>query len=185
LRQTLSCPRISATYVVRLVSDPTRFVSRLAFQYPDEPRAKWAALYGPTGREQTPTPNCKLKSDTTRNQKAGVLPMSDTLWTASISITSSPAMRIFRPDHVFDDGQHTLSDYPNDGRFRELPTLLLVVNARSELVNSAVDGSRYIVDVSRQSDSCGRCAARSRSRDNHARDARTPRPERRTDDDEA
>jgi len=29
------------TYVFRLVSDPARFVSRLAFQYPGEDSAKW------------------------------------------------------------------------------------------------------------------------------------------------
>jgi len=32
------------TYVFRLVSDPARFVSRLAFQYPGEDSAKWAAF---------------------------------------------------------------------------------------------------------------------------------------------
>ena len=32
----------------------------------------------------------------------------------------------FRPERVLDDGQHTYLIYPNDGRFRELPTLLMV-----------------------------------------------------------
>jgi type IV secretory pathway VirB9-like protein len=52
----------------------------------------------------------------------------------------------YRPQQVFDDGQHTYLIYPNDGRFRELPTLLIQVNGKSELVNFRVDGSRYIVD---------------------------------------
>ena len=51
-----------------------------------------------------------------------------------------------RPHQVFDDGQHTYLIYPNDGRFRELPTSPGQVNGKSELVNFRVDGSRYIVD---------------------------------------
>jgi type IV secretion system protein TrbG len=44
LETDLIVPTDRRTYVIRLVSDPTRFVSRLAFQYPDEDRAKWAAF---------------------------------------------------------------------------------------------------------------------------------------------
>ena len=51
-----------------------------------------------------------------------------------------------RPERVLDDGQHTYLIFPNDGRFRELPTLLLLVKGRTELVNFRVDGRRYIVD---------------------------------------
>ena len=36
--------------------------------------------------------------------------------------------------------------FPVEGRFRELPTLLIQVNGKSELVNFRVDGARYIVD---------------------------------------
>jgi Conjugal transfer protein len=52
----------------------------------------------------------------------------------------------YRPERVLDDGQHTYLIYPNDGRFRELPTLLMLVNGKTELVNFRVDGTRYIVD---------------------------------------
>lgn len=52
----------------------------------------------------------------------------------------------YRPDRVLDDGQHTYLIYPSDGRFRELPTLLMLVNGKMELVNFRVNGSRYIVD---------------------------------------
>ena len=52
----------------------------------------------------------------------------------------------YRPEWVLDDGMHTYLIYPNDGRFRELPTLLMLVNGKTELVNFRVDGTRYIVD---------------------------------------
>ena len=44
LETDLIIPTDRRTYVVRLVSDPTRFVSRLAFQYPADDRAKWATF---------------------------------------------------------------------------------------------------------------------------------------------
>src|SRR3984957_13432150 len=52
----------------------------------------------------------------------------------------------YRPELVLDDGQHTYLIFPNDGRFRELPTLLMLVKGKTELVNFRVDGTRYIVD---------------------------------------
>jgi type IV secretory pathway VirB9-like protein len=44
LETDLIIPTDRRTYVVRLISDPTRFVSRLAFQYPADDRAKWATF---------------------------------------------------------------------------------------------------------------------------------------------
>ena len=51
-----------------------------------------------------------------------------------------------RPVRVLDDGQHTYIFYPNDGRFREVPTLMIYSNGKTELVNFRVDGNRYVVD---------------------------------------
>ena len=51
-----------------------------------------------------------------------------------------------RPERVLDDGQHTYIFYPNDGRFREVPTLMIDSNGKTELVNFRVDGNRYVVD---------------------------------------
>ena len=44
LETDLIIPTDRRTYVVRLISDPTRFISRLAFQYPADDRAKWATF---------------------------------------------------------------------------------------------------------------------------------------------
>jgi type IV secretion system protein VirB9 len=133
------------TYVVRLVSDPTRFVSRLAFQYPDEDRAKWAAF---AARQDESKRNAEAIAEERRekDKKAGVLPMADNAVDRLYLDYKLSGDEHLRPDHVFDDGQHTYLIYPNDGRFRELPTLLLVVNGKTELVNFRVEGSRYIVD---------------------------------------
>ena len=67
-------------------------------------------------------------------------------WIISISITSWTVIADMRPVRVLDDGQHTYIFYPNDGRFREVPTLMIDVNGKTELVNFRVDGNRYVVD---------------------------------------
>ena len=145
LETDLIVPTDKRTYVVRLVSDPTRFVSRLAFQYPDEDRAKWAA-FAAQQDEAKRNAETVAQERRERDQKAQVLPMADNAVDKLYLDYKLSGDEHLRPDHVFDDGQHTYLIYPNDGRFRELPTLLLVVNGKSELVNFRVDGSRYIVD---------------------------------------
>ena len=145
LETDLIVPTDKRTYVVRLVSDPTRFVSRLAFQYPDEDRAKWAAF---TARQDEVKRNAEAVAEAWRekDKQAGILPMADNTVDRLYLDYKLSGDEHLRPDHVFDDGQHTYLIYPNDGRFRELPTLLLVVNGKTELVNFRVDGTRYIVD---------------------------------------
>ena len=145
LETDLIVPTDKRTYVVRLVSDPTRFVSRLAFQYPDEDRAKWAAF---AAQQDEAKRNAETVAQERRekDQRAGVLPMADNAVDKLYLDYKLSGDEHLRPDHVFDDGEHTYLIYPSDGRFRELPTLLLVVNGKSELVNFRVDGSRYIVD---------------------------------------
>jgi len=145
LETDLIVPTDKRTYVVRLVSDPTRFVSRLAFQYPDEDRAKWVAF---AVRQDESKRNAEAIAEERRekDKKAGVVPMADNAVDRLYLDYKFSGDEHLRPDHVFDDGQHTYLIYPNDGRFRELPTLLLVVNGKTELVNFRVDGSRYIVD---------------------------------------
>ena len=145
LETDLIVPTDKRTYVVRLVSDPTRFVSRLAFQYPDEDRAKWVA-FAVRQDESKRNAEAIAKERREKDKKAGVVPMADNAVDRLYLDYKFSGDEHLRPDHVFDDGQHTYLIYPNDGRFRELPTLLLVVNGKTELVNFRVDGSRYIVD---------------------------------------
>jgi P-type conjugative transfer protein TrbG len=145
LETDLIVPTDKRTYVVRLVSDPTLFVSRLAFQYPDEDRAKWVAF---AARQDEARRNAEAIAEERRekDRKDGVVPMANNTVDRLYLDYKLSGDEHLRPDHVFDDGQHTYLIYPNDGRFRELPTLLLVVNGKTELVNFRVDGTRYIVD---------------------------------------
>jgi type IV secretion system protein VirB9 len=133
------------TYVFRLISDPTRFISRLAFQYPGEDAAKWAAF---EIRQAAAKRDAEAVAEQARekDKRAGVVPIAENALDNLYFDYRLKGDAAYRPQQVFDDGQHTYLIYPNDGRFRELPTLLIQVNGKSELVNFRVDGSRYIVD---------------------------------------
>jgi type IV secretion system protein VirB9 len=145
LETDLIVPTDRRTYVLRLVSDPTRFVSRLAFQYPGEDKVKWATFQAQQDAAKRDA-EILAAQERAKDKQAGVVQMAndaiDNLY-FDYKLSGDAA---FRPDRVLDDGQHTYLIYPNDGRFRELPTLLMMVNGKTELVNFRVDGSRYIVD---------------------------------------
>jgi type IV secretion system protein VirB9 len=145
LETDLIVPTDRRTYVFRLISDSTRFVSRLAFQYPGDDGAKWAAfqLQQDAAKQET---EALAEQAREKNRKAGVVPLAENSLDNLYFEYKLSGDAAFLPKQVFDDGQHTYLIYPNDGRFRERPTLLMVVNGKTELVNFRVDESRYIVD---------------------------------------
>ena len=145
LETDLIVPTDRRTYVFRLISDPARFVSRLAFQYPGEDAAKWAAF---EIRQDAAKRDAEAVAEQARekDKRAGVVPMAENALDNLYFDYKLDGDAAYRPQQVFDDGAHTYLIYPNDGRFRELPTLLIVTSGKSELVNFRVDGSRYIVD---------------------------------------
>jgi type IV secretion system protein VirB9 len=145
LETDLIVPTDRRTYAFRLVSDPTRFISRLAFQYPEEDHARWAAFQARQDAARRDAEEARQK-----DKSAGVVPMAENALDNLYFDYKLSGDQAFRPERVLDDGQHTYLIYPNDGRFRELPTLLMVVNGKTELINFRVQntewGSRYIVD---------------------------------------
>jgi type IV secretion system protein VirB9 len=145
LETDLIVPTDRRTYVLRLVSDPTRFVSRLAFQYPGEDKVKWATFQAQQDAAKRDA-DILAAQERAKDKQAGVVPMADDAIDNLYFDYKLGGDAAFRPDRVLDDGRHTYLIYPNDGRFRELPTLLMMVNGKTELVNFRVDGSRYIVD---------------------------------------
>ena len=149
LETDLIIPTDRRIYVVRLVSDPTRFVSRLAFQYPADDRAKWATFQAQqdaaTRDAETVAEQERAREDA-KDKQVGAVPMAENALDNLYFDYKLSGNAACRPERVLDDGQHTYLIFPNDGRFRELPTLLLLVKGKTELVNFRVDGRRYIVD---------------------------------------
>ena len=145
LETDLIVPTDRRTYVVRLVSDATRFVSRVSFQYPDEEQAKWAAFQA---RQDAAKRDGEALAELqkAKDKEAGVILMADDAINNLYFDYKLKGDAAYLPERVLDDGVHTYLIYPNDGRFREMPTLLMVVHGKTELVNFRVNGSRYVVD---------------------------------------
>jgi P-type conjugative transfer protein TrbG len=149
LETDLIIPTDRRTYVVRLVSDPTRFVSRLAFQYPADDRAKWATFQAEqdaSRRDAEAVAEQQRAQEQAKDKQIGAVPMAENALDNLYFDYKLSGNAAYRPERVLDDGEHTYLIFPNDGRFRELPTLLLLVKGKTELVNFRVDGRRYIVD---------------------------------------
>src|SRR3984957_1746585 len=144
LETDLIIPTDRRTYVIRLVSDPTRFVSRLAFQYPADDRAKWATFQAEQDAARRDAE--AVAEQQAKDKQIGAVPMAENALDNLYFDYKLSGNGACRPERVLDDGQHTYLIFPNDGRFRELPTLLLLVKGKTELVNFRVDGRRYIVD---------------------------------------
>jgi P-type conjugative transfer protein TrbG len=145
LETDLIVPTDRRTYVLRLISDPNRFVSRLAFQYPVEDSLKWATFQAQQDEAKRDA-QALAEQSLAKDKQAGIVPMAENALDKLYFDYKLSGAVAFRPDRVLDDGQHTYLIYPNDGRFRELPTLLMVANGKTELINFRVNGTRYIVD---------------------------------------
>jgi P-type conjugative transfer protein TrbG len=140
----LVVPTDRRTYVVRLVSDASRYISTVAFRYPADDHAKWSAFQAQQDAsardaEVAHEAKCNAKPDRGTAMAPNAL---DHLY-FDYRLDGDAAMR---PERVLDDGQHTYIFYPNDGRFREVPTLMIYSNGKTEMVNFRVDGNRYVVD---------------------------------------
>jgi type IV secretion system protein VirB9 len=151
----LVVPTDRRTYVVRLVSDPTRYVSRVAFKYSADDHARWTAFQAQQDArqrdaalvaEQAGRAQKEAAVQTEKDKKDGVAEMTinpaDKLY-FDYNIEGDPKLV---PQRVLDDGLRTYIFYPNNHRFRELPTLIILVNGKGELVNFRVEGNKYVVD---------------------------------------
>lgn len=140
----LIVPTDRRTYVVRLVSDAVRYISTVAFRYPADDHAKWSAF-------QAQQDAAAREAETSEHSRCTAKPDSGTAMAPNAldhlyfdyKLDGDAAMR---PERVLDDGQHTYIFYPSDNRFREVPTLMVYSNGKTELVNFRVDGNRYVVD---------------------------------------
>jgi type IV secretion system protein TrbG len=104
LETDLIVPTDRRTYVLRLISDPNRFVSRLAFQYPVEDSLKWAtfqAQQDEAKRDAQALADQRLAKD----KQAGVVPLADDALDKLYFDYKLSGAIAFRPDRVLDDGQ--------------------------------------------------------------------------------
>lgn len=138
------------TYHIKLSSTRYEFMSRVAFQYPDDVNAKWAAL--------------KAHNEVMRNEQSiavpggaasagsGSRPAAEYLSNLSFNYSVKGKAR-WKPLRVFNDGVKTIIEMPEAMKQTEAPSLLVVRAGGSikksedtSLVNYRVQGDRYIVD---------------------------------------
>ena len=137
------------TYHIRLLSHRTDFMPRVAFTYPDDANAKWAAL--------------RARNEMTRNERTiampgrGVSPGSGrggAEYLSNLDFNYRVKGRAkWKPVRVFNDGVKTIIEMPVTMQQTEAPSLLVVraggnpkKSGDTSLVNYRVQGDRYIVD---------------------------------------
>lgn len=140
------------TYHMKLSSTRYEFMARVAFQYPDDVNAKWAAL--------------KAHNEVVRNERTIAVPgagaggamggtgrpAAEYLSNLSFNYSVKGKAR-WKPVRVFNDGVKTIIEMPEAMKQTEAPSLLVIRAGGSvkkaedtSLVNYRVQGDRYIVD---------------------------------------
>jgi type IV secretion system protein TrbG len=125
------------TYHMRLRSHRTDYMAQVAFDYPEETAAKWAALKKAQQVER------KKNTIPATNEYLGDLDFHYT-------VTGQAS---WRPVRVYNDGTKTIIEMPDTMRQTEAPTLMVVRKSGSMfkkdenvMVNYRLQGNRYIVD---------------------------------------
>lgn len=119
------------TYTIQLISDRHRWMPVVAFQYPSDVQAAWAAYHAKMDQEQTDN----------------VLPSGQSVAKLDFNYRLSGDNPGWRPVRVYTDGTKTYIDFPDKMLVTTAPVLLaLGNNGKTELVNYRVNGAVYIVD---------------------------------------
>lgn len=130
---TLVIPTDRRIYFIRLQSESTRYVARMAFEYPNEDRATFSAFIAERQASELAIP-----------APAPALPI-DGLW-ADYRIQIMRGAR-FAPVAVLDDGHRTYLRLPPSARQGDLPALLVEGDdGQLATVNYRIKGSWWIVD---------------------------------------
>ena len=123
------------SYYLRLMSNSQDYVARVAFDYPDDSRAKWTRAL-----------QKQAQADRESQFEKGTKTLADTVETLNVDYTIKGDVAI-RPIRVLDDGIHTYIQMSPAVLHREAPVLaILGPEGKAEMVNYRVQGSVYVVD---------------------------------------
>jgi type IV secretion system protein VirB9 len=126
------------TYHLRLRSHRTEYMPRVAFVYPEDAAAKWAAL----------------KRTEAAERKANTIPKTGE-YLGNLDFGYRVSGRApWKPTRVYNDGSKTIIEMPQAMNQTEAPTLLAVRDSGSPfkkdeelMVNYRLQGNRYVVDT--------------------------------------
>lgn len=128
------------TYFLRLVSDPVKYVARVAFDYPENPSEKWKAAVA----QQKDNAEAKRVEATIAAPIEG--DVSRAFFGYDIKAKKGVSESI-KPVRVYDVDGKTFVVMPPSMRDREAPILLIQSGSKNEQVNfMLVKGDTYRVD---------------------------------------
>jgi len=132
LDTNLVIPTDKRNYYIRLVSRPTDYVARVAFNYPEEARAAWE-VYAAKRSELA---------------KAEVAPDMAAMSIERLKFDySMEGDASFRPVRVLDNGEKTYIQLPPTAKADEIPVLVVLnTEGKEQLVNSRFINGWYEVD---------------------------------------
>ncbi len=124
-------------YYLRLISKPTDYVARVAFQYPDDDSAlRWQQHL----QEQR-------LAEKESKRSAEVVPAVIAVESMNFGYHVSGDNAHIRPIRVFDDGAKTYIQMPSELRNREAPVLLVLgSDGKGTMTNYRVKQQTYVVD---------------------------------------
>lgn len=129
-------------YVLKLVSTPKKWMSRVSFSYPDEQRAEWETFMARQRAEAA-----AVEARAMESRKATVLPTGESIQRLDFGFDVYGDKPAWRPLRVYSDGRKTYIEFPREFRDGEAPALVAIgADNKPETMNYRVDGDRYVVD---------------------------------------
>lgn len=130
LNTTLFVATDRRTYHIRLKSHRTRYMAAVGFSYPEETAAKWKAL----------------QENQARRTQAEVLPTGENIQHLDFNYSIGGDSPVWKPLRVYNDGIRTIIQMPEIMGKTEAPSLLVIRNGETTLVNYRLQDNRFIVD---------------------------------------
>lgn len=119
------------TYNITLKSHKTRYMPAVGFAYPEETAAKWRAL----------------QTSNARRHEAQVMATGENINNLDFNYSISGDSPKWKPVRVYNDNVRTIIQMPSTLSQGEAPTLLVIRDGETTLVNYRLQGDRYIVDT--------------------------------------
>ncbi|WP_171013479.1 P-type conjugative transfer protein TrbG [Chitinivorax sp. B] len=134
LDTNLIIPTDRRTYHIRLVSSAERYVSRVAFDYPEDHQQAWQDL-------------SKASTTGTASSKGDMPTVAVNRLNFNYRIKVVKGNPYFKPLRAMDDGYHTYIAMNEDMRQQEAPALIgISPSGEEQMVNYRLKGNMYVVD---------------------------------------
>lgn len=130
LNTTLFIATDRRSYHIRLKSHRTRYMAAVGFSYPEDAAAKWK----------------QIQVNQARKTQAEILPTGENIQNLDFNYRISGDSPAWKPIRVYNDGTRTIIQMPEIMSKTEAPSLLVIRDGETTLVNYRLQNNRFIVD---------------------------------------